>query len=156
LRLFTSQLVGRFINGIRLIRQRSDGKVVAIQPEFQKEIALLEQLTWCYVIEAPGLALQQYAQRQIIASLYKIFLNEAESPSPSQLATTWRETTQLVGFAYPETPRPLSSKPDTRSRRTEHGPTAALNSCQLHIEDSGIRPAIGDLWYEVNASECWQ
>ncbi|NYF53175.1 deoxyguanosinetriphosphate triphosphohydrolase family protein [Tunturiibacter gelidoferens] len=85
LRTFTSELVGRYINGIKLIAEDSDGKKVSAGKELQKEIALLKQLTWYYVIDGPGLALQQHAQRKIIEDLYKTFLNEARRDSPSYL-----------------------------------------------------------------------
>jgi len=85
LRTFTSQLVNRYINGISLIPTARDGRVVAAEPNYKKEIALLKQLTWHYVIDAPGLALQQHAQRRIIANLYEIFLSEAQKDPPSRL-----------------------------------------------------------------------
>jgi dGTPase len=85
LRTFTSELVGRYINGIKLITENSDGKKVLADKELQKEIALLKQLTWYYVIDGPGLALQQHAQRKIIGDLYKTLLNEAGKDSPSHL-----------------------------------------------------------------------
>lgn len=85
LRSFTSQLVNRYINGIKLIPSTEDGQVVTADINYKKEIALLKQLTWHYVIDAPGLALQQHAQRKIIANLYEVFLNEAQKDPPSIL-----------------------------------------------------------------------
>ena len=46
-----------------------------------------------------------------------------------------------VAFACPETPCPRSSRLDSRSRRTEHGPNPAPSSCFLHNEDKGMHPA---------------
>ena len=85
LRTFTSELVGRYINGIELIAEGRDGQKVSADQEFQREIALLKQLTWYYVIDGPGLALQRHAQHKIIKNLYKTFLNETERDSPSYL-----------------------------------------------------------------------
>ncbi len=83
LRIFTSQLVGRYINGLKLIEPDEYGVTVHADDGYRKEIALLKQLTWYYVIEAPGLAIQQHAQRKIIQYLFKIFLEEVgRSPSP--------------------------------------------------------------------------
>ena len=62
-----------------------DGRVVTADPNFKKEIALLKQLTWHYVIDAPGLALQQHAQRRIVGDLFGVFLNEAQKKTPSRL-----------------------------------------------------------------------
>jgi dGTPase len=83
LRSFTSRLVGRYINGLQLT-ERPDGEVV-VEPKNnneRREIAILKQLTWHYVIEAQSLALQQYAQCHVIRSLYKVFLNEARKQPP--------------------------------------------------------------------------
>jgi dGTPase len=85
LRSFTSQLVNRYINGIWLIPIAKDGRVVKADINYKKEIALLKQLTWYYVIDAPGLALQQHAQRRIIDFLYEVFLIEAQKSLPSSL-----------------------------------------------------------------------
>jgi dGTPase len=83
LRTFTSQLVGRYINGLTLIEPKSDGVSIHADDDYRKEIALLKQLTWHYVIEAPGLAVQQYAQRKVIQYLFETFLEEvSKSPSP--------------------------------------------------------------------------
>jgi len=53
LRTFTSQLVGRFINDLTLAEPPGTQTVVRDQ-ESEREIAVLKQLTWFYVIEAPG------------------------------------------------------------------------------------------------------
>ncbi|HXJ94555.1 MAG TPA: dNTP triphosphohydrolase [Terriglobia bacterium] len=84
LRLFTSNLVGRYINGLKL-KQLDDGEIVVdIDPGLKLEIAILKQLTWFYVIEASSLAVQQHAQKQLIRYLYKVFMQETKK-SPSKL-----------------------------------------------------------------------
>jgi dGTPase len=85
LRTFTSQLVGRYINGIHLTEPNRQGATVSVDSDLRVEIALLKQLTWYYVIEAPGLTLQQHAQRKIITNLFEIFHDEAQKPSPTAL-----------------------------------------------------------------------
>jgi dGTPase len=85
LRTFTSELVGRYINGIELIAEGPDGKKVSADQELKREIALLKQLTWYYVIDGPGLTLQKHTQRKMITNLYEIFLNEAKKHRPSNL-----------------------------------------------------------------------
>jgi dGTPase len=105
LRFFTSQLVDRYINGIELIPAAKDGRVVAANAYYKQEIALLKQLTWHYVIDAPGLALQQHAQRRIIANLYDVFLNEALKKSPSRLLPPYyRERLGVGGMGIPDRP----------------------------------------------------
>jgi dGTPase len=84
LRIFTSMLVGRYINGLRLADPDTNHKTVFVEEPMRKQIALLKQLTWYYVIEAPGLAAQQHAHRQIIRYLFHAFLQETRR-SPSRL-----------------------------------------------------------------------
>ena len=84
LRLFTSGLVGRYINGFQL-EEHADGRVtVEIDADKKREVAILKELTWCYVIENPSLALQQYAQKEVIRFLYEVFMQES-ARSPSKL-----------------------------------------------------------------------
>jgi len=82
LRIFTSMLVGRYINGLKLAEPSTSKGTIHVDSNYRKQIALLKQLTWYYVIEAPGLAAQQHANRQIIRYLFHTFLQETrESPS---------------------------------------------------------------------------
>lgn len=77
LRVFTSYMVSRYINGLHLADQTKDCPV-HVDSELKKEVALLKQLTWFYVIEAPGLAVQQYAQRNVVRYLFEVFLGECK------------------------------------------------------------------------------
>jgi dGTPase len=83
LRFFTSILVNRYINGLSLT---TDGEKIdlRIDEDKRKELAILKQLTWCYVIESPGLAVQQHAQKQAIRYLFGVFRHEV-TRSPSNL-----------------------------------------------------------------------
>jgi dGTPase len=84
LRSFTSQLVGQFINGLSLA-ELGGSRLVRRDPDREKEIAVLKQLTWFYVIEAPGLAVQQHAQRQMIKYLFNVFMHETNVKTSSRL-----------------------------------------------------------------------
>jgi dGTPase len=84
LRIFTSQLVGRYINGLSLVEPNAQGNTVFADKNHRVQIALLKQLTWFYVIESPGLAAQQHAHRQVIRYLFNAFLQETRR-SPSRL-----------------------------------------------------------------------
>ena len=77
LNLLTSFLYARYADGIelRVPRGASESRV-EINPKLQKELFMLKQLVWTYVIESPSLATQQYGQRKIIQGLFEI-LHEA-------------------------------------------------------------------------------
>jgi hypothetical protein len=60
LRNFSSQLVSRYINGLTLAEPGSENTVIRDR-DLEKELTVLKQLTWRYVIEAASLAVQQHA-----------------------------------------------------------------------------------------------
>jgi dGTPase len=83
LRTFTSSLVNRYINGVSLDEREGETNL-KIDELKSKELAILKQLTWCHVIERPGLAVQQHAQKRLIDFLFDVFQNEVKR-SPSNL-----------------------------------------------------------------------
>ena len=82
LRSLTAWLIRRYVtDAISLKEPEGSGqRCVTITPEFMTEVKLLKQLTWEYVINAPGLTTQQYGQRKLIEDLFEI-LNNAISKS---------------------------------------------------------------------------
>jgi dGTPase len=107
LRRFTSSLVNRYINGLTLKRKGSS-IAAEISPEKKKEIAILKQLTWFYVIEAPGLAIQQHAQRQAIKYLFWVFRSETRRTPSKLLPHYYRE--RLADIVAAEGVRGLRSQ----------------------------------------------
>ncbi len=80
LREFTSQLIGRYIGGTSLKPGTSGEIEVHVDEHLQMEVAMLKELTWSYIIEAPGLITQQYGQRRVIRNLFEIYINAASEP----------------------------------------------------------------------------
>jgi dGTPase len=76
LRYFTSQLIHRYVNGIEIDSKK---KTIEIDPEYEKEVMILKELTWTYVIEAPSQSLQREGQRTIIRRLFEIYSDAAGS-----------------------------------------------------------------------------
>ena len=66
LRRTTSHLIHRFIDAVSIDEKAQS---IAINEEQKKEVAILKELTWTYVIEAPALALQREGQKRIIGCL---------------------------------------------------------------------------------------
>jgi dGTPase len=96
LRIFTSMLVGRYINGLQLVDPGTSGVTIHVDEHYRVQIALLKQLTWYYVIEAPGLAAQQHANRKIIRYLFDAFLQETKESPSRLLPPYYRERLQKV------------------------------------------------------------
>jgi dGTPase len=77
LRYFTSQLIHRYVNGVSINR---GAKSIEINPEYEKEVAILKELTWTYVIEAPNQGLQREGQRSVIRRLFQVYSDAISSP----------------------------------------------------------------------------
>jgi dGTPase len=102
LRIFTSQMVNRYINAPRLVEVGHGSMEVKIKDEFKQEIAILKQLTWFYVIEAPSLAIQQFAQKKMIEFLFDVFLDEAGKAPCHLLPPYYQERLRAIPTAEAE------------------------------------------------------
>jgi dGTPase len=58
---------------------------LAIDPDLIDEIRMLKLLAWCYVIESPSLVTQRFGQRALITSLFKTYVEAAQSPSDATI-----------------------------------------------------------------------
>ena len=81
LRSLTAWLIRRYItDAVSLNDPEGSGKrSVAITCELPTEVMLLKELTWEYVINAPGLTTQQYGQRRLIEDLFAILTDASKS-----------------------------------------------------------------------------
>ncbi len=77
LRSFSSELIGRYISGTTLEVKGAVPQLV-IDKDRELEVAMLKELTWVYVIEAPELASQQEGQRELIGKLFNIYWEAAQ------------------------------------------------------------------------------
>jgi dGTPase len=74
LRGLTSTLIRRYVGELTLRAPTlDDSRLVHIRQEADREITMLKQLTWFYVIQRSSLAGQQYGQRRVIGDLFDIF-----------------------------------------------------------------------------------
>lgn len=101
LRIFTSQMVGLYINALELTRTGSRVDV-QVAEERKQEIAILKQLTWFYVIEAPSLAIQQAAQKKMIEYLFGVFLEECRKKPHHLLPLYYQERLSAIAKQEPE------------------------------------------------------
>jgi dGTPase len=88
LREFASQLIGRYVGGttLHLVDRRC---LLKIDDDLKLEVAMLKELTWVYVIEAPSLNSQQFGQRQVIRSLFETYFDDARSKKKLRLFTPY-------------------------------------------------------------------
>lgn len=81
LRSSTSFFIDRYINAIDLAESSKTDDFARIDPELKREVTILKQLTWHYVIENPALETQQYGIRRVIEKLFEAFMDAASSQS---------------------------------------------------------------------------
>jgi dGTPase len=77
LRGFTSELIGRYVSATT-IEIKNGNPQLQIDEDRVLEVAMLKELTWIYVIEAPELASQQEGERQVIETLFNIYWDAAQ------------------------------------------------------------------------------
>jgi dGTPase len=83
LRTYTSTLIGKYLRAIKFA-ENADGQLQArISSDADKEVMMLKELTWRYVIQNPALETQQYGQRRVIKDLFHIFADAAVSRGSS-------------------------------------------------------------------------
>jgi len=88
LRDFTSQLIGRYV-GATSMGEHNGQPQLRIDEDRELEVAMLKELTWVYVIEAPDLASQQERQRRVIEGLFSIYWDAAQGHRSQYLFTPY-------------------------------------------------------------------
>jgi dGTPase len=89
LREFTSQLIGRYVGGTSL--EMAQGQCnLKIDEHLQLEVAMLKELTWVYVIEAPSLVSQQFGQQKAIKKLFDTY-SETWKTQPNLFPPYYRD-----------------------------------------------------------------
>jgi dGTPase len=88
LRDFTSQLIGRYV-GATSLNIESGSIRLKIDSDRQLEVAMLKELTWVYVIEAPGLVSQQAGEQEVVRRMFELYVKAAESDKGLHLFPTF-------------------------------------------------------------------
>jgi dGTPase len=79
LRTYTSRLIGKYIRAVEFSESPGATLRAVVASDAEKEVLMLKELAWRYVIENPALETQQYGQRQVICRLFNIFADAALS-----------------------------------------------------------------------------
>lgn len=94
LRRFGAGMIGQCVRGVKIDIEK--GKLY-IPPELKKEIAMLKQLTWRYVILNPSLTTKQVGQRKIIHDLFETFHTAAVEAELDIFPAAYRELVKAAG-----------------------------------------------------------
>lgn len=94
---FTAKLVSNFVQNTKLRRSPDEGGNGLERPDDHLTlVALLKELTWCYVIENPALASHQFGQRTIIRTLFKTYYEAARQRDWVLFPPQFREEAEEV------------------------------------------------------------
>jgi dGTPase len=86
LRTITKTLIARYVGAIELnVPATKTGPRVTIQLTQKREVTMLKELTWFYVINNPSLATQQHGQRKIVGSMFQTFVDACTEPKKMNL-----------------------------------------------------------------------
>ncbi|MDF0659275.1 MULTISPECIES: dGTP triphosphohydrolase [unclassified Rhizobium] len=99
LRRMTSQLIGTYINSIKINPDRSSNVAVEFDQDRVDEVRILKQITRDYIIGSPTLAAQQYGQQKIIRDLFDALTSSPESATgyPTFLPVRLRYLRPMAG-----------------------------------------------------------
>jgi dGTPase len=61
-----SGLIATYVNDVAILNRR-----LHVEPAHRLAVDILKELTWCYVIDHPGLATKQRGQQELVAFLFK-------------------------------------------------------------------------------------
>lgn len=96
LRNWVSNRIGDYIRAFSLRKSEEGKSLVIIEAKAQREIDLLKQLTWHYVIRNPALATQQAGQRKLIRDLFDTFLVAAIKDQDEVFPTVFADRLRAV------------------------------------------------------------
>lgn len=90
LRSFTGGLIDRYVQGISIrVPRGQKQRTVELNEYFKKELLLLKELTWHFVIRHSALATQQYGKARIIAELFEILFAATKGRGPMNRPSTF-------------------------------------------------------------------
>lgn len=97
LQQYSSALISRYLGNSRL--EVKDKKCqLKIDEHLEREVAILKELTWVYVIEAPSLTSQQFGQRYAVRKLFEIYMDAASGKVKQNLFPAfYREAIEAAG-----------------------------------------------------------
>lgn len=97
LRSYTAGLIGGYMKALRLrIPSTVDDPWVEVNSDLRKEVFLLKELTWHYVILDPSLIKLQYGQRHMIRRLFVIFSRAAKRSDLGVFRYAYRDLLQAA------------------------------------------------------------
>ncbi len=98
MRVVGSALISRYIDAPTL-SDDGDDAVLEIGQEMKDEVTVLKDLTWCYIIERPSLAVIQEGHRRIIDALYTMYRDALKADRLSLFPPAFRERASAAGSA---------------------------------------------------------
>jgi len=103
LRRFISEKIAFYANIIEPRQPTTDNpRLVEIPVLYERQMEMLKQITWHYVITNPALATQQHGQREVIRALFRIYRAAASDGKSGQalFPIAFRDRLERTKLAY--------------------------------------------------------
>ncbi|MBS8259812.1 dNTP triphosphohydrolase [Roseibium polysiphoniae] len=138
IRALTSSLIARYIKATEITEEANfgHGEALTIDRIYKDEVILLKQVASDYIISTPSLAAQQYGQKQILESLYGIFLEEIEARKTKVLPA------RFTHLAIDNEIRPERAAADCVASLTEGEALALHRRLQGSVSGSVLDPIV--------------
>ncbi len=106
LRAACSGLIGRYIGALTIRRPgpTGDQRLISITADSRKQVAMLKQLTWHYVIVNERLKTQQHGQRKLIRELFEVHRRAAKKKEYGLFPSPYRERLEPTAGAELDDP----------------------------------------------------
>ena len=109
---FTSTTIRDFVLNTKLRKFPGDheGFGLAIDLDFQRQVEVLKELTWCYVINNPASASVQHGQRLTVRTLFKILMEAAKKKQWAIFPPLYRDEIRELANTHGTTPSAETSR----------------------------------------------
>jgi len=134
LRTYTSRLIAKYLGSIEFVEDAEGHLQASIKPDADREVLMLKELIWRYVIQNPALETQQYGQRRVMRELFAIFAD-------SVLSTGRRKNLGIFPRSYQEQFDAAASETETTRIISDLIASMTENQAlKMHQRLTGISP----------------
>lgn len=81
LKLSSSDLIADCVRKVSLAQRIDEEQLLVVPPYLRKQVEVLKQLTWFYVIDDRGVKTQQHGQRRVVRDLFAAYFKATGSPN---------------------------------------------------------------------------
>lgn len=92
-----TSMISKYVEAIKVLQKPENGKLVEIDLECKRQIAMLKQLTWHYVIKNGEMATHQHGQKHAIRAVFEKLENALKKNDQRVLPAFYRQMLTTLG-----------------------------------------------------------